>query len=173
MVVRKETQQTGVKVNQPAQRNVPHGMRALSGNPRHGYDHGVDVVIRTCAESRSRRNTGIAIRHHAVDRLLHRRADRHFRLSFERDGDQHHRSGNPFRHAHPCHERLLHVRVAQRYPGMVGRHRADSHAQYRWAERGSRASTGSFGERAHRRGLESGDAGVRQLLGAETGHAQL
>ena len=30
MVVRKETQQTGVKVNQPAQRNVPHGMRALS-----------------------------------------------------------------------------------------------------------------------------------------------
>ena len=30
MVVRKETQQTGVKVNQPAQRNVPHGIRALS-----------------------------------------------------------------------------------------------------------------------------------------------
>ena len=30
MVVRKETQQTGVKVNQSAQRNVPHGIRALS-----------------------------------------------------------------------------------------------------------------------------------------------
>ena len=30
MVVRKETQQTGVKVNQPVQRNVPHGIRALS-----------------------------------------------------------------------------------------------------------------------------------------------